>query len=297
MTQNLPGILFLIPFLAGLLIAVLGPLHREFLRHAVILVLAVFTAAALWALYEVLDKGPIRYALSGWAPPVGIEWHLDGLAGLMIVLVAALSLLSLLNVGPEINRKLGHRIVHFYTLVLILISALTGIVLSADLFNLFVFFEVASLCAYALVAVSGGSALLSAFRYLILGTIGASFYLLGVGYLYAATGTLNMADLAERLPALLESRAVISGLVFIFIGLGVKMALIPLHGWLPDAYAHAPDWVTPLLSSLNTKVALYAMVRISFWMGRMKLNLACAGKISLMHIMPKSFPRNPGASR
>jgi multicomponent Na+:H+ antiporter subunit D len=112
---------------------------------------------------------------------------------------------------------------------------------------------------------AGGKALVFAFRYLILASIGATFYLLGVSFFYAATGTLNMADLAERVPGLLDSKAVIGGLVFMFIGLGIKMALMPLHGWLPDAYTFAPDSVSPLLSSLVTKVALLAWARILYW--------------------------------
>ena len=109
---------------------------------------------------------------------------------------------------------------------------------------------------------AGGKALVFAFRYLILASIGATFYLLGVSYFYAATGTLNMADLAQRVPALLDSKAVIGGMVFMFVGLGIKMALMPLHGWLPDAYSSAPDSVSPLLSALVTKVSLLAWARL-----------------------------------
>ena len=129
----------------------------------------------------------------------------------------------------------------YYTLILLLLAGLTGIVFAADLFNVFVFLEVVALSAAALIGMAGGKALVFAFRYLILASIGATFYLLGVSFFYAATGTLNMADLAQRMPALLDSKAVIVGLVFMFIGLGIKMALMPLHGWLPDAYSYAPD--------------------------------------------------------
>ena len=141
----------------------------------------------------------------------------------------------------------------------------TGVVFAADLFNVFVFLEVATLSTCALIAMAGGRALVFGFRYLILASIGATFYLLGVGFLYAATGTLNMADMAKLLPGLLASKAVIVGLVFIFIGLAIKMALMPLHGWLPDAYTYAPDAVSPLISSMVTKVALFAWVRIMYW--------------------------------
>jgi multicomponent Na+:H+ antiporter subunit D len=167
--------------------------------------------------------------------------------------------------GPTAPKDLEGRIVHFYTLILLLIAALTGIVFAGDLFNLFVFLEVAAIASYALVGMAGGRALMAAFRYLILGTLGASLYLLGVSYFYAATGTLNMADLADKLPHLLTSRVVIGGLLFMFLGLGIKMALVPFHAWLPDAYTLAPDSVSPILAALVTKVALLGWVRIIFW--------------------------------
>ena len=265
MTTNLPAFLFLIPFLTAILMPALGAFRPRACWSMTLVALSAFALIAVRGLVTTFYEGPIRYRLSGWAPPLGIEWHLDGLSSMVIMLIAGASLVGVVYAGPEVERQFSKKIVPFYTLVMLLISALTGIVLTADLFNLFVFFEVASLSAYALVAVAGNRALLASFRYLILGTIGASFYLLGVGYLYAETGTLNMADLASQLPNLLESKAALSGLVFIFIGLGIKTALMPLHGWLPDAYAYAPEAVTPLLASLMTKVALYAFARVTFW--------------------------------
>jgi multicomponent Na+:H+ antiporter subunit D len=150
-------------------------------------------------------------------------------------------------------------------LILLFFSALTGIVFARDFFNIFVFLEVAAISSYALIGVAGGRALFAAFRYLILGTIGASIYLLGVSYLYAVTGTLNMADMADKLPFLLDSKAIVGGLLFIFIGLGIKMALVPFHGWMPEAYAYAPDSVSPIMASLLTKIVLLAWVRIIYW--------------------------------
>ena len=127
------------------------------------------------------------------------------------------------------------------------------------------FLEVAAIASYALIGIAGGRALFSAFRNLILGTIGASLYLLGVSYLYAVTGTLNMTDMVDRIPLLLSSKALVGGLLFMFIGLGIKMALVPFHGWMPDAYADAPESISPILASLVTKVALLAWVRIVYW--------------------------------
>lgn len=265
MRAHLPAALLLIPLLPAVAMPLVGLVRRSLCRLVTLLALTLLSVASLATLREVLRAGPIRYAFGGWAPPLGIEWVADGLSALVLSVVSTLALLALLYGGPSIQRELAHRIVPFSTLVLLLVSGLTGIVLAADLFNLFVFVEVASLATYALVGVAGGRALLSAFRYLILGTMGASLYLLGVAFLYAVTGTLNMADLSTQVPHLLQSKAVLWGLVLILVGLAVKMALMPLHGWLPDAYTYAPDAVSPLIAPLVTKVALYALVRISYW--------------------------------
>ena len=265
MTHQLPAIIFLIPFFAAILMPMVGTKNRDWCRPVALTALLIMSMASIAMYVMILSHGPISYAFSGWNPPIGIEWIADGLSGLLMPMVSLLAFMTVLFAGPTTPAGIGGRITHFYTLILLLISALTGIVMAGDLFNVFVFLEVGSLASYALVGLSGGRALISAFRYLILGTLGASLYLLGVGYFYAVTGTLNMADVAIHLPELLKSKAVMAGLIFIVLGLAIKMALVPLHGWLPDAYTHAPDGITPILAPLVTKVAVFAVVRILFW--------------------------------
>ncbi len=265
MSRHLPALLFLLPLFAAIAMPVACLRHPGRSRPIALAVLSGMVAFSLVNLRGVLENGAVRYAFSGWAAPLGIEWIADGLASMVLVALSLLGLLALLFAGPTSPTDLGGRVVHFYILILLLISALTGIVFAGDLFNLFVFLEVAALSSYALVAVAGGRAVVAAFRYLILGTLGASFYLLGVSYFYAATGTLNMGDMAEKLPHLLTSKTVVGGLLFMFIGLGIKMALVPFHAWLPDAYTHAPESVSPILASLVTKVALLGWLRIVFW--------------------------------
>jgi multicomponent Na+:H+ antiporter subunit D len=216
-------------------------------------------------LHNIIHHGEVRYVFSGWAVPLGIEWVADGLASVALVLLSGLGLLGVVFAGRTSPKALAGRIVHYYTLILLLVSALTGIVFARDLFNLFVFLEVAAISSYALVGVAGGRALFAAFRYLVLGTLGASLYLLGVSYIYAVTGTLNMADMVDRLPFLLHSKALVGGLLFIFMGLGIKMALVPFHAWLPESYTYAPESISPILASLVTKVALLAWVKIVYW--------------------------------
>ena len=265
MSHQLPAILFLLPLFAAISMPVVCLKHRHWSQPISLTILAAMVLVSILNLHNVVNHGEVRYAFSGWTAPLGIEWVADGLASVILVLLSVLGLLGVVFTGPTSPKALGGRIVHYYTLILLFFSALTGIVFAADFFNIFVFLEVAAISSYALIGVAGGRALFAAFRYLILGTIGASIYLLGVSYLYAVTGTLNMADMADKLPFLLGSKALVGGLLFIFIGLGIKMALVPFHAWMPEAYAYAPDSVSPIMASLLTKIVLLAWVRIIYW--------------------------------
>jgi multicomponent Na+:H+ antiporter subunit D len=164
----------------------------------------------------------------------------------------------------EINKE---KRALFYSAFLVCFAGLNGVAITGDAFNLFVFLEISSISTYVLVALGAGRdrrALPAAFNYLIMGTIGASFYIIGIGFLYAATGTLNMHDIATRLPELAGQRTVQAGFAFILVGLGLKAAMWPLHQWLPNAYSYSPSFVTMFLSATATKVALYALIRFLF---------------------------------
>ena len=265
MSHQLPVILFLLPLLTAISMPVVCLKHRNWSHPISVSTLAVMALVSILNLYNVINHGEVRYVFSGWTVPLGIEWVADGLASIILVLVSVLGFLGVVFTGPTSPKALGGRVVHYYTLILLLFSALTGIVFTRDLFNLFVFMELAAISSYALIGVAGGRALFSAFRYLIFGNLGAFLYLLGVSYLYAVTGTLNMTDMVDRLPFLLSSKALVGGLLFMFIGLGIKMALVPFHAWMPEAYTHAPESTSPILASLVTKVALLAWIRIVFW--------------------------------
>ena len=232
--------MFLVPFVTAIGLPLIALRDERRCRPVALAALSVMAVLSLMSLGSVLNQGEVRYAFSGWAPPVGIEWVADEIASIMVVAASLLALVSMLYSSPFPTQTLQGRSVPYYSILLLLVSGLSGVIYGGDLFNIFVFLEIVAISAYSLVAVPGGRALVSAFRYLIMGALGASFYLLGVAYFYSATGTLNIADLAQRTPGLLESKAVIGGLLFMFIGLGIKMALMPLHAWLPDAYSDAP---------------------------------------------------------
>ena len=140
-----------------------------------------------------------------------------------------------------------------------------GILATGDAFNVFVFLEISSLSAYALIALGKDRrALWASYQYLIMGTIGATFILIGIGLMYQMTGTLNMEDLSIRLPAVAQTRTVFTAFAFVIVGICLKLAMFPLHLWLPNAYAYAPSIVTAFFAATATKVAIYLLIRFTF---------------------------------
>lgn len=233
------------------------------------LAIGVSTAAfviALALLAQVLDSGPVSYALGGWAAPWGIEYRVDALNALVLVLISGVSTIALLFARASVPREVAaERIYLFYTAWLLCLTGLLGIAVTGDAFNVFVFLEISSLASYALISFGRErSALSAAFRYLVMGTIGGTSILIGVGLLYAMTGTLNMADLAVRLEPLRDAAPVRAAFAFIVVGAGLKMAMFPLHAWLPGAYASAPSAATVFIAATSTKVAVYVLLRFAF---------------------------------
>ncbi len=220
-------------------------------------------AIALALLVRVSSSGAISYALGGWAPPIGIEYRVDIVNAWVLVIVATVGALvapyALASVEREIEAR---RIPLFYAAYLLCLSGLLGITVTGDVFNVFVFLEISSLSAYALIALGRDRrALTSAFRYLVMGSVGATFIVIGIGLLYSMTGSLNMADLAQLLPGVWESRTVKVAYGFLAVGFCLKLALFPLHLWLPNAYTYAPSPVTAFMASTATKVAVYMLLR------------------------------------
>ncbi len=263
-STHIPPLQVVIPLMAALAASLL-PRPRLAWAWAVAVSWAVLGMAAV-LLHRVLASGMISYPLGGWAPPWGIEYRIDPLNALMLVLVAGIGAVVLPfardSVESEVERG---RIPLFYSAFLLSLAGLLGIAITGDVFNLFVFLEISSLSTYALVAMGRDRrALTAAYRYLIMGAIGATFIVIGIGLLYAVTGTLNMADLAERLPALYGQRTVGVAFAFLTVGISLKLALFPLHLWLPNAYAYAPSAVTAFVASTSTKVAVYMLLRFFF---------------------------------
>ncbi|MEX2364531.1 MAG: proton-conducting transporter membrane subunit, partial [Balneolaceae bacterium] len=195
-------------------------------------------------------------------PPIGIEFVYDGLAAFVILVINTVAFLVLIHSRHIATAEFPHKKIAYYSVTMLLMLGFNGMVLTGDLFNLYVFLEISSLSSYALIAIGEKRAAYSAFRYLIIGTVGGSLYLLGVGFLYTVTGTLNIIDMHEMLPQVLGNSAVITALVLMVIGIGIKAALFPLHGWLPDSYTFASSSSSALIAPIGTKVAAYVLLRV-----------------------------------
>lgn len=264
MIAHLPALQVVIPLFAAPLCVVLRKGTLPWLIALVVSWVALLIAGVQLA--DVLDGGPVSYALGGFAAPFGIEYRVDVLNAFMLLIVSGMAAVILpfarKSVAAEI-REDQHFL--FYGAFLLMLTGLLGMAITGDAFNLFVFIEISALSSYALIAMGKNRrALRSAFTYLVMGTAGATFILIGIGLLYVVTGTLNMADLAERLQPINDSRTVLVAFAFLAVGISLKLALFPLHMWLPNAYTYAPSVVTAFLAATATKVAIYVLLRFIF---------------------------------
>jgi len=261
-SEHLPILQVVVPLLSAPLCLLLK--KRALVTPFVQVVTWVTFGIAVSLLAQVLGGDPISYEIGGWPPPWGIEYRVDVLTGFVLVLVSGIGALVATFSPASLSAEVRPGLVHlFYTAYLLCLTGLLGIVVTGDMFNVFVFLEISALSSYVLIAMgSDRRALTSAYQYLIVGTLGATFILIGIGLLYMMTGTLNMADLAARLPMVEHSRTVLAAFAFLTVGISLKMALFPLHLWLPNAYAYAPSVVTAFLAATATKVSVYVLLRV-----------------------------------
>ena len=262
--HHLPILQIIIPLMSAPICLVLRHARIAWVLSLAVSWICLVISVAL--LVKVLDGGAISYELGDWAAPWGIEYHIDTLNAFVLVIVTAVGAVVMLYAKASVEAEVPEeRIYLFYTMLMLCLTGLLGITITGDAFNLFVFLEISSLSSYVLISMGRDRrALTAAYRYLILGTVGATFYIIGVGLMYMMTGTLNFADLATLIPSVADTRTIQVALGFLTVGLCLKLALFPLHMWLPNAYVYAPSAVTVFLASTATKVAVYALIRVIF---------------------------------
>jgi multicomponent Na+:H+ antiporter subunit D len=235
---------------------------------------AGIVTAAAWAAFavsiglwlQVAESGTLSYHIGSWAPPWGIEYRVDRLTSFVLLLVSGTAAIVLPWSRASIEREIPQELHYlYYAMFGLCLAGLLGITITGDAFNIFVFLEISSLSTYVLIAMGRDRrALTAAYRYLIIGSVGATFIVIGIGFLYLMTGTLNLVDMAERLRTVENSRPVLVALAFLTVGISLKLALFPLHQWLPNAYAYAPSAVTAFLAATATKVSVYVLIRFYY---------------------------------
>lgn len=264
MFEHLLALQVVLPLVAAPLIVLLRSRRFAWFATTVVSYACLVISVALFT--RVAAGGPVSYAIGNWPPPWGIEYRVDALSGFVLVAVS----LTASFVAPYAQRSIAAELSrdrHYllYAMYCLCLAGLLGITITADAFNLFVFLEIASLATYVLVALGPDRrALVAAYQYMILGTVGATFYVIGVALLYLMTGTLNLGDMASRLQAVQDVRPVLAALAFVTVGVGLKLALFPLHQWLPNAYAYGPSMATAFLAATATKVSVYVLLRYYF---------------------------------
>lgn len=272
LTDHLPALQVIVPLLAAPLVLLLKP--RGLAWAAASSVAALSFCIALVMATAIAGGAHFAYDMGGWTAPYGIELSIGAFSALLLLIVTGAGAISMLAARPSINQQIEEeRQSLFYAAWLLALAGLTGIVVSADAFNIFVFMEISSLASYVLIA--GGPdrrALPSVFKYLIMGTIGATFYLIGVGLIYMMTGTLNLADMETRIGEVTDIKPILMAAGFITIGLALKAAVFPLHVWLPNAYTHAPHMITVFLAACATKVSIYVLILFDFFVFQANLS-------------------------
>jgi len=277
--QILP--LFLaVPLLSAFLFVIYGAIKKDnngapadgiFTKTLVILsplmtvALAVYTFVSTSHLHT-NGETSIVYTFGGWRPPLGIVWSLDAFSALLLLVINTLFLMvSIYSLGYIKKFTERHK---YYALLNLMAGSMNVMALSGDLFNLFVFLEVASISTYALTAYGlSEDGLEASFKYVLLGSTASSFILIGITIIYAMTGTLNLADASRALAdeKIFSSKAVTFAAVLMTAGYALKSGLMPFHSWLPDVHSSAPSPVSAMLSGILIKVAgLYSIARIFF---------------------------------
>lgn len=263
--ENLPILIVVCPLFGAVLCPMISYISRVSGRVLVSALAFCSFLMAVMQLLQVKELGEIHYWMGNWQPPYGIEFAIDPLNALIIVMISLMGFLSTLFSMPFLDGYSRFKSAGYYSILSLLITGLLGMTSTGDIFNLYVFLEITSLSGYALIAMGGEKGIVSAFRYLLIGTIGASFYLLGVAFLYGETGTLNMEDMSGLVGPVLSSGTTMVAMIFFVVGFGIKMALFPLHGWQPSAYTNAHLGAAPMITGVMGKVPAYAMLRFFYF--------------------------------
>lgn len=262
--MNLIPLFVAIPLGAAFLVSLFGKRIKGFSDSLSNISTLTLFSISLYSIFLLRTHEILVYKVGGWVPPIGICMVLDGLSSLMLVTVNLIAFLVTVYSISYMKKYTAKE--KFYALFLLMVAGMNGVIITGDMFNLFVFLEIAAISSYALVAFGTESEGLEAsFKYMVMGCVASSFILLGIALLYSFTSTLNMADMGRILIEKGSNRIVLFTGVLFLMGFGLKAALVPFHWWLPDAHPSAPAPISAMLSGVLIKVlGVYALSRILF---------------------------------
>lgn len=253
-----------LPLAGAFLTALLTRKHEWIAERIALLTGFLALLVSIYAVHAAATQNVLVCSVGGWAPPFGISMVLDGLSAFMLITVNTVAFLVMVFCIDYIRRFTAKW--NFYALFLLMIAGMNGVIVTGDIFNLYVFLEIAAVASYGLVAFGTEKhALEAAFKYAVMGTIASLFILLGIAMLYAHTSTLNMADMAAVLTTVDTGPLLVLVSMLFLLGFGMKAAVVPFHAWLPDAHPSAPAPISAMLSGVLIKaLGVYALCRIFF---------------------------------
>ncbi|MCC3265741.1 Na+/H+ antiporter subunit D [Arthrobacter gengyunqii] len=261
-TISLAPLAVVLPFFGAALAFILIR-HARAQRIISVTILSVTLILEVFLLFSVWETGAQAVNLGGWLPPVGITMVVDQFSALMLVVSSAVSLAVLIYAAGQgmAGGEEDGPVSIFHPTYLILVAGVSNAFLAGDLFNLYVGFEILLTASYVLMTLGGTTARIRAgITYVVVSVVSSLLFLITIAMIYAATGTVNMADLAVKLGDLDPGTQLMLHLMLL-VAFGIKAAVFPLSFWLPDSYPTAPAPVTAVFAGLLTKVGVYAMVR------------------------------------
>lgn len=265
--ELIPALYIIFPLLGAFLIPVIGHFVKGFQKAFTVIISLFLVFYSIW-FYVVGYDSPVVTKVGGWEAvkgiPIAIYLVYDGLSAFILLTVNLIAFFSAVYAVGYIKRFTAEN--NFYALLCLMIAGMNGVVLSGDIFNMYVFLEIAVIASYALVAYGTEKRELEAsFKYQVLGGIASLLILFAVGLLYWQTQTLNLADISAILQYETSNTALIFTEVLLIVGFGLKAAMIPFHAWLPDAHSSAPSPISAMLSGVLIKaIGVYALIRLFF---------------------------------
>ncbi len=256
-----PILLIAIPLFMAFSVPIWGLIWKKLPRFVPFATFATTITILITLIPQVIDKGVISVVIAGIKPPFGINLAFGMLGAFFALIIQIVALVASIYLfeydAPEPSEK-------FYMLFILVVLGATGMVLTGDIFNMFVFLEITSISAYALTAIKkDGHSAEAGFKYLLLGSLGSTLFLLGIALIYGSLGTLNMAHIGAAVSQM-DPKLLAAAVILILVGMGVEAEMLPMNGWVPDAYQAAPIPVVSLLAGTVAKAGIYALARILY---------------------------------